>query len=404
MLSRHIHSKRQARTPIAIALGLVLSASAWAQDDPNPYYIGASQSFTRDSNLFRQTTGEVSDTISSTSLFAGVDQPFGRQRFYANGNVSANRFNNVSRLNNTGYGLNVGLDWETINNLSGRLRYSTNQSLADYGTAGTNSTAKSIERSQLALASVRYGITSRLSLEAGAQHRALDYSDPAFVSRENSQKVFNVGGRYGVSGFLTFGTGLRFTQTDTPNAAGGPDEADRKDLDLTSSWSPTGLSTINARISYSREEHSLAALSDFSGMTGSLEWVYSPTAKLRLRTSLIRDTGTEARFIDFSGGTASESTESYRITNSLQLGATYAMTAKIGLTASTRYSRGDLTSGAVRAKDSSTLTSLGINYAVARSVSLGCELSHDSRRSENAALSTPYSADLASCSAQFTYR
>jgi hypothetical protein len=400
------YTGRHARQSLAFAAGLACTAGALAQDAaPNPYYIGVSQAFTHESNLFRQTTGEVSDTLSSTSLYGGVDQPFGRQRFYANGSASANRYQDTSRLNNTGYGLNVGLDWSTIEHLSGNLRYSANQNLADYGAVGVagTTTSKSIERSQLLLASARYGITSRMALEAGVQRREVDYSDAAFASRDNTQNAVNAGVTYGVSGFLTFGAGGRYTTTRRPNLAGGPDKANRRDLDLTTNWSPTGLSTLSARLSFSNEDHSQPALEDFSGVTGSLEWLYRPTGKLRFRTTLSRDTGTESRFIGYTGGTQSPATESYRLTTAARLGIAYDITAKVQLNASVRHARGTITSGGVEGSDKTTESALSVSYAVARNISLACDVSRETRSSATA-LSTAYSANTAGCSAQFTYR
>jgi hypothetical protein len=57
----------------------------------------------------------------------------GRQRFYANGNVAANVYGQLSELDNTSYGLTAGWDWATVERLSGTVYASYNQGLADYG-------------------------------------------------------------------------------------------------------------------------------------------------------------------------------------------------------------------------------------------------------------------------------
>ena len=59
--------------------------------DPNPYYVGVGQGFTRDSNVYRIPSGP-SDTYSSTSLFGGFDQPISRQRVFGRAGVSLNRY------------------------------------------------------------------------------------------------------------------------------------------------------------------------------------------------------------------------------------------------------------------------------------------------------------------------
>src|SRR5438552_933532 len=112
--------------PLVACLGLI--APTGARADPNPYYIGASQAFTHDSNVLRLPEGsEQSDSFSTTTLLGGFDQPISRQRLYANGTLNYNRYKNRTDLNNTGYGLNAGWDWATIGHLSGTLSANLNR-------------------------------------------------------------------------------------------------------------------------------------------------------------------------------------------------------------------------------------------------------------------------------------
>ncbi|MBC7716927.1 MAG: hypothetical protein H7143_08330, partial [Pseudorhodobacter sp.] len=120
-ISRTPVLRAHALTPLALLLTVAAAhptASAQASD-PNPYSIGVSQSFTRDSNVGR-TGGSAtssSDTISSTGLNAGLNQPFGRQRLRVDASVSSNRYATNSNQNNTGYGLNAVLELSTIERL-----------------------------------------------------------------------------------------------------------------------------------------------------------------------------------------------------------------------------------------------------------------------------------------------
>ena len=86
----------------------------------SPYYIGASQAFTHDSNIFRvaDECAETADAVSTTALLAGIDQPFGRQRGFGNAHVRYNKYQDQSQLDNTSYRLAAGLDWETVERLS----------------------------------------------------------------------------------------------------------------------------------------------------------------------------------------------------------------------------------------------------------------------------------------------
>ncbi|MFN6998373.1 MAG: hypothetical protein ACK4PH_29655, partial [Aquincola tertiaricarbonis] len=118
-----------------LPLAAALCAAGAAHAQSTPYYVGVSQTFTHESNIYRSRNNEVSDTISSTALFGGVDQMIGRQRVYGNATVSTNRFADNNDLNNTGYGLKAGVDWATIERISGNVELNANQSLARYENA-----------------------------------------------------------------------------------------------------------------------------------------------------------------------------------------------------------------------------------------------------------------------------
>ena len=61
-------------TMAAMAALAALAASGSARaDEPSPYYIGATQSLTHDSNVYRLSNGS-SDTYASTGLVGGFDQ------------------------------------------------------------------------------------------------------------------------------------------------------------------------------------------------------------------------------------------------------------------------------------------------------------------------------------------
>jgi long-subunit fatty acid transport protein len=108
--------------------------------------------------------------------------------------------------------------------------------------------------------------------------------------------------------------------------------------------------------------------------------------------------------------------ESSQITNSASLGATYAATSKISVTAAGHWRHAKLVDTAPSAgttalttyerTDTSRLYSLGVTYAIARSWDLGCSYSHSTRDLDASAITAgiSYSANVASCYAQFMLR
>ena len=102
--------------PLIVALAATAACQAWAAE-PNPFYVGATQSVAYDSNVFRVPESTAlasgvsrSDTSASTGLVGGFDQSIGRQRFFASSKLNLNRYQHNSNLNFTGYGVNGGWD------------------------------------------------------------------------------------------------------------------------------------------------------------------------------------------------------------------------------------------------------------------------------------------------------
>ncbi|HEV8313043.1 MAG TPA: hypothetical protein VGQ23_08255, partial [Burkholderiaceae bacterium] len=333
---------------------LCLLASTGARADPNPYYVGASQTFTHDTNILRLPEGqEISDSYSTTSVLAGFDQPISRQRLYANGAVSYNRYKNRDDLNNTGYGLNAGWDWATIGNLSGTLSANLNRQLVPNSV--TDSTLvlneKNLATTRQYAATAALGTVTKLTFEAGVTHRELDYTNDLWAGLENRQDSGSLGVKYRPSDLLTLGVGARETRGKY-NPSGTPDEYRRHDLDLTALWLPSGASSLEARLSFGRQKFDTGTERDFSGTTGSLQWRWKPTGKLTFFTVLLRDTGSQAGYF-YTGDVIIAPTgltfetragDTSRVTTLARLLGEYAATAKIKLTASATNTHRDLVS------------------------------------------------------------
>jgi hypothetical protein len=410
-------STRQEVARLGLA-AVSLASAGWVMAEINPYYVGVSEAYTRESNLFRVANGQpkTSDNYWTTSLLGGIDQPFGRQRFFADATARYNKYKDNTQIDNTGYGLAVGLDWETIERLSGRFSYTLDEKLARFGAdQGPLLFKKNLEKSQELLARAKYGLVSLLSLEGSLSHRRLDYSADEFAFQEFQQDSASLGLQYRPSGLLTLGSALRYTKGRYPFAVQASpgvfqqDDFHRNDLDLTAVWVPTGLSTVSARLSFTRESHDAVASRDVSGATGALSWEYKPTGKLAFTTSLIRDTGAEASFGRLSAGGVNPIGNNSRLSNSLETKAVYEATAKIKVDANARYVERNLVntfalaSGAASTEagsDKYAEARLGVSYAPIRSVLLGCALGYEKRGSRST-VSYGYSANTVGCLAQF---
>lgn len=371
-------------------MAAALLCAGVAHAESSPYYIGASTSVGYDSNVFRlpDATG---DTTYNYGVVGGIDQTIGRQRVYASGTVRETRFADLTQLNYTNYNALAGVDWQTLYDLSGTVSYSTAQNLYNYGGTSTiQSRAKNIENRDEVIVKGRWGAASLLSLDVSYTHRKLSYSDPAYRSIALNQNGWSLGLNYKPSALLTLGTAVRYTQGKYQLSR----EFDRYDVDLTSTWVPTGLSTVTARLSYGeRTSRNGASELDFRGTTGKLSWVYQPTGKLRITSAFSRDSGAESGFLNSTIGDTS------RLTNAANVGATYSLTAKIQLNAGVVVSHRSLKNSSQSGHDTLRTASLGASYAILRNAKLDCSFRRDTRSASGQG-SYDFRNSSVSCSAQ----
>jgi hypothetical protein len=404
------------RTLAAFAIGL--AAGAAQAQEVSPWYFGATQSLTHDSNVYRLPEGPA-DNYSSTGLIGGFDQPYGRQRFFGTANVRYNKYQDQDTLDNTSYGLNAGWDWATIEKLSGSFGASANQSLATQdGTTARPSTNRNLLKTDQLSAAVRWGGAGRLGIDGNVAHSRAVYSAPESASSNSSGNTASLGVNYSVNPDLRLGTAFRVTRTKQPNGGqfgqntGGWVKSDGRNIDLLADYQYSPQTGVNARLSYTRQTDSGGTGRDFSGLTGALSGRYSPTAKIGLTASYNRDAGTNGTFFNTvatPGSTTNRALfENSQTTDVFALGANYAATAKISATAGYQYRSAKIVNNTGGASlgdytDKSRVATLGASWAITRALQLGCNLSRETRDVSSSA-GYSYSANVGGCTAQFTLR
>ncbi|HWH84410.1 MAG TPA: outer membrane beta-barrel protein [Burkholderiaceae bacterium] len=416
----HRSHRRPPLGALATAL-LAITAGGARADEPSPYYIGASQSITHDSNVDRTPVAR-GDTYYTTSLLGGFDQTISRQHLHGSATVGYSKYNSQDSLNNTSYSVAAGWDWATIEQLSGSFNASAGQSLATlYGnstattqTCGTATTAtcpRNLVKTDQVSASVNWGGAGRLGVFANAGHSRVRYSDASTQSLggDSSGDTGSLGVNYNVGPEITTGVAARVTRTHQANApVFGPtgiiyqsQTTTGRNLDLTGSWRSTAQTNMNARLSWTRQTSDNGG-NDFSGLTGSIGASYAPTAKLAFNASYSRDAGTNGQYfnsINLQAGTKTTYlSQNSTTSDSLGLGATYAATAKVSVSANAQYRRSSYDGNI--GSDNYKLASLGANWAATRYASLGCNVSHESRSLQAAS----YSANIVGCTATITLR
>lgn len=393
----------------------------------SPYYVGASQGFTHDSNVYRIPSGP-DDNYSSTGLFAGFDVPLSRQRLFGRARADLNRYQREKRLDNTSYDLTAGLNWETIENLSGNVTATLDQHLAaPAAIAAVPQATRNLADRRGVSGLARWGGVSVFTVEGTLGYSTLDYSAPEYVSAESKQEYGSIGLFYKPSPPLRVGIAVRLDRTRTPKAflqADGsylPNQINGRHLDLIGEYELSSRLSANARASYTRQTNSSAGEADFSGFTGDIRVTYRPTAKIGLSGVASHQAGFDASQV--GTGLAADAVptpatpiaglyENNRVTDSFGLSATYAATAKITGNAGVSYTRARILSTVTTGSGSTARpdvvdtvrgATLGASYAISRPWLLACNLGYE-KRFVVGEVSYSYEAGSVGCSAQFAWR
>lgn len=366
------------------------AAGAQVTPTPNPdrpWYVFAQQEVEHRTNAFSGASGsETSDTIWTTSLGGGVNARFGRQRAYGNATLSHTRYAKTDGIDGQGYNLDAGLNWETLNNLSGNVSAAAGRRQADFNTGISTRVLKNNETFEELRARVLWGGVSLLGIEATSGFRRVGFSAPEFAAREYEQGNASAGVIYRPSSALSLGSGLAVQYTDYDVPLFGqtePESSKRRDLYVTADWTATGASNVGARLNFGKTDFDRANAEDFSGLTGSVYWRWRPTGRTAVSTTLSRETGQESGFQRFLNGDRARltATDFSRVTNLLAVGVNYELTGKIMLNGNLSHARRSLVDSLSRGKgnDNTTLASVRADWAATRIITVGCEIGHETR-------------------------
>lgn len=388
--------------PAVLALtGLLPLAQLPALAEGNPYYLGAALTVTQDSNVRRAREGaEQSDTITAAGVRLGVDQELGRGRLVLDASANNNRYSRASDLNHVDYSLLGRLDWATVERLSGTVAVNGSQRL--YRDSARSEQTRTVVRSEGISAQAALGVVTRLSFEAGVSASRVDYDNHLYRASNHDQTSFFGGLRFSPSPDLSLRTRLRRTELDYPSySSAGGNNVRRNELEIGSTWRPSGASTLDAQLSRVRDTHSIVVGRNFDSWTGGLSWNWRATGKTGIGLALRRESSVGS-YGDY--GLPGLDTGEAKVRTAVNLSTAWEATGKVRLTAGLGYARRSLdgafsTAASQPTTDATTTASIGMVYALLRNLELGCSLSRESRTvgNENSTLTYPYNDTLVRC-------
>jgi hypothetical protein len=320
-----------------------------------------------------------------------------------------NKFSENSILDNTGYQLDAGLDWETVHRLSGTLAVKSDRQLIKFGTFDRPTGNRNLVRNTQVDADAKLASNTPLVFSVEGRYRSRNYSDPSYDNRDQNQTTFGVGAKYSLRGRNYVGLKLRDTNGKYPHytlpgTAIDGDHLDRQDVDLTGFVEFSQLSTLFARLSYSKIDYKVQDRRNFSGLTGLVKASWQATGKIRLSGQFARDRSEDLNFEMDPFGTQ---VESARLATVARATADYQFSAKLAFRANAGYMRRSLAAvndvfgisegGNERTND----YGFGAKWTPTRTSLVGCDYSHERRRS-NLVERLNVGGNVFSCYAQLT--
>lgn len=402
-----------ALAPLCLCLA---TGSAWA--DLEPFSLGASETISHDSNIYRANDGNhPSDWYSTTKLTAAVNEPLGRQQLVgtAAADYTAYRARQDRGLDSFGYQGALRLDWNTIGDLSGSIGGDASRSRHLYGFDDVSGTDRSLnlETDSHAFARISLGGPSRWKLFGGFDATRRRFSLDTYAVNDEQQWSQSFGTTYSTTPDLSFGITGAYTRGEYPNYPVSSKFSSRS-VSATTRLTATGNSAFNASVGYTTEDSDLQAPLRF--VNGSVSWNWTPPSRFTVGLALARSTDGGA-----TSPTGGLNDRSLNTTGSLNV--SYEATAKISITAGGQYIQRKyadvlvpdvLADGTVDPNNFSRVSgtshtsrvSLGAHYKPTRTADLTCSWAHEVRQSRSPELlqfSSNYVDNIAQCGASLNF-
>lgn len=389
-----------------LAISFVAPALADADDTFNVYLGVASQ---RDSNLFRQSSNEQSDTVTTTSLTLALGKSFAQQRFALDATLIDYRYSNNDYLDYKAKNYSGTWNWALTHRLSGILSSSQTEvqnSFVDYQ-AFTPQNRRNIRKINVNYLGGEWRAMGGWRLLAGLTN-----------NEESNSETFNAQSSYalntweaGVKYVWPAGTFLQLLQRE-----GSGEYKDRQLVTFDMRASPfnpqydtnfrqidtearfsipfTGKSSLSAKLARQAREHENFSDRDYAAFTGRVDYVWQPSGKLSLLAGLRREVASYQSF-----------TSSYYLSDGVNLRPVWQISPKIAMNLNYDWQRrkyeGELISGFPERRDSLQSIRLGFDWLPVRWAMITGSLQRDSRNSNQDVFD--FSANLYSLNARLNF-
>ena len=163
--------------------------------------------------------------------------------------------------------------------------------------------------------------------------------------------------------------------------------------ELRGTWNLSPQSVVTGRATYLDRRYDHDPQNDFHGTAGELGYNWLPTSKLSLRLAATRD------IAPWQGSLSSN----YRVSNTFLIAPTWQITVKTSVYMSLQRTYDNYPSTTVNTerKDTTDVAALGLNWRALRNLSVGANLRHEQRSSNDPFVE--YDASIARLSASLLF-
>lgn len=275
--------------PLLSVAALCVGSAAFGADDAIQFRAAAG--FEHDSNVLRQSTGEIDDNIYSLAVGAKFDKKIGLQRLRADIEATGYKYQDQSNLDYNTLNYSAAWDWSLTPRFRGVLSADRRQyrDVVTDSLTFANRVGRRTERVELLEGVLDVG--GSLRALAGVRHTRNESTEPR--SWDASPRISSA--HVGVGWETPKGTLLTLKArrgdgeyTDGSVGAASGDFRDNE-VELALKWPLTVKTNIEARLAHLKREHDTAPQLDFSGMVGGASINWEVTGRTRLIAGYAHD-------------------------------------------------------------------------------------------------------------------
>lgn len=344
-----------------------------------------------DDNILRSNGNEQSDTVTAIGVGLRYQKRVSQQTFVIDAELDQYNFDELSTDYRT-FNYSAAWNFRFGNRFDGILSADRRQ-FRDVTSAGAGAGInRRTERNEGIEAGYRLGAAYRVL--GGLQHNKVRSSDPTAWDANVEQTSGRVGLQFESARGSTAAIRYRHGQGEYDNAGGlaAVTDFDDNEVDAVVRWVVSPKTSVDARLGYLNREHDNAPTRDFDGIVGSLAVNWEITAKTRLTAGWAHDLGS------YLGGTGG-----HLSSDRFFVGPTWRATELITLSAryeheNRRYE--DATGADAGRRDRFNVGTLGADWQIRRTISVGAQLRHERRSSSLPAFN--YRANVIGLTARLT--